>query len=58
MQAQQEYNALQTAPGNRLEDFGGGVVASPISSPLGVALDFAGLIEDINEEFESISSRK
>jgi RHS repeat-associated protein len=50
--SQQEYDALQAAPGNRLEDFGAGVVASLIRSPLGVALDLAGLIEDINDEFE------
>jgi len=47
-----EYAALQGAPGNRLEDFAGGVVASLISSPIGVALDFAGLIGDINDEFQ------
>ena len=46
------YATLQAAPGNRIQDFGGGIVAGVISSPLGVALDFAGLMEDINDEFD------
>jgi len=53
----QEFARLQASPSNRLEDYAGGFITSrglgkAVGAPLGVVMDIATLVEDINDEFE------